>query len=252
VTTSPAATQMSPANHAGNIVTVQLFWKAEENERNSQTSFSPLGPTTFPKLTSTAQDIFKEIKLGSPAAIKNYIKLYDKIKETANTKNDYNLIFSLLSKEVLNSDAFKYTEVDEDTVSDIEAFSLFVEALFTTGLNKSPTLTIAGRNGSPVEKNVKAALFQYIYTTTAPTLTIRTLPFFHLSNINTITGKTCILISKRMVNQVSPVNPQLENIDNTLDFFSGVYNIVGAKHIITTSECYSEFIIMKLKAETID
>jgi hypothetical protein len=232
--------------------------KEQENQINSQTSYSPLSPTTVPKLTTAAQDIFKEISntfyadLNNQQALKNYTKLYDKIKETLYTKQDYSLIFSLLSQEISNVDSFKNSEVDDTVISDIEALSLFIEALFTLGLNNSPTLTISGKNGLPVEKNVKAALFQYLYTTTAPTVTIRTLPFFHLSNVNTVIGKTCILISKRTVSQVSPINSQLENMDNNLDFFSGVYNIVGAKHVITTSDCYSEFVMLKLKGETIN
>ena len=35
---------------------------------------------------------------------------------------------------------------------------------------------------------------------------------------------------------------------NSIDFFSGEYRIIGFKHVITTRECYSEFLLNKGQA----
>jgi hypothetical protein len=229
----------------------------------------PGGPAPTPVIVGNAVTplsylndfIFGNLKdKVSPEVIETSKKLLSKMEERKNNedpKNSYKFIFSILSKEVLQVLASEKTiDNDEKITTDIENLSLLVEALFTIGKIKmsgdKPILTLADRNGLPSEKNIKAALFQYLYATSTPTITIRTLPFFHLSNNRTIIGKTAILLSKRTTSQVSPINPQLQNLENSLDFFSGVYNIIGAKHIITTSDCYSEFVIQKLIAETIN
>jgi hypothetical protein len=215
----------------------------------------PLDPAKY-LFEPTTQVLSKETR-------NTYNKLLERIQEKKYSNEDseysYDSIFASLAREVgenINSASRDLFDSDDKIAEEVESLSLLIEALFTVGRIKTtgdkPTITLADRNGLPNEKNVKASLFQYLYTTTAPTVTIRTLPFFHLSNNRTIGGKTAILLSKRTISQVSPVNPQLENLENSLDFFSGVYNIIGAKHVITTSDCYSEFVMQKLITETIN
>lgn len=66
---------------------------------------------------------------------------------------------------------------------------------------------------------------------------IKTLPFFYLSNYRTI-GQTSLFYSKKL-------NVMNYNNLDTLDYFSGEFRITGFKHVITTRECYSEFILNK-------
>lgn len=72
-------------------------------------------------------------------------------------------------------------------------------------------------------------------------LSIKTLPFFHLSSFRLVNFKPCFVFSK----QVTPIN--INSLDNSpkLDFFSGVYNIAAFKHVINTKECYSQFMLLK-------
>lgn len=68
-------------------------------------------------------------------------------------------------------------------------------------------------------------------------VSLKTLPFFYLSNYRVI-GQVALFYSKKL----NIVN--YKNL-NTLDFFSGEYAIYGFRHVITTKECYSEFILNK-------
>lgn len=215
----------------------------------------PLDPAKY-LFEPTTQVLSKETR-------NTYNKLLERIQEKKYSNEDseysYDSIFASLAREVgenINSASRDLFDSDDKIAEEVESLSLLIEALFTIGRIKTtgdkPIITLADRNGLPNEKNVKASLFQYLYKTTAPTVTIRTLPFFHLSNSRTISGKTAILLSKKTISQVSPMNPQLDNLENSLDFFSGVYNIIGAKHVITTSDCYSEFVMQKLITETIN
>lgn len=91
----------------------------------------------------------------------------------------------------------------------------------------------------PTSNFILAKLLEYQHRYAAE-LTLKTLPFFHLSDARTI-NKPAIFYSKRIatMNNDAPVN---------FDFFSGEWRIVGFKHIINTQECYSEFILIKYSA----
>lgn len=72
-------------------------------------------------------------------------------------------------------------------------------------------------------------------------LNIKTLPFFHLSSFRLVNFKPCFVFSK----QVTPVNINATDNSAKLDFFSGLYNIAAFKHVISTRECYSQFMLYK-------
>jgi hypothetical protein len=71
-------------------------------------------------------------------------------------------------------------------------------------------------------------------------ISLKTLPFFHLSNYSDI-NKKCLFFSKRL-------SIAGRDLPVVFDFFSGEYMITGFKHVITTSECYSEFLLTKFGA----
>lgn len=174
--------------------------------------------------------------------------------QTGSSRSQANkLFFSLIARELISSK--NNPDLLDDVNTEVDGLSTLIESIFTVGKGGSllnpPSLTLAQKDGQPGEKSIKASMFQYLYKTTSPVITIKTLPFFHLSNHRSINGKLCILLSKRTISALSPINSQTENLKNNLDFFSGVYNIIGAKHVITTQDCYSEFVIQKLLLDTL-
>lgn len=90
------------------------------------------------------------------------------------------------------------------------------------------------------QENIASELWKHL-NKQAIKLSIKTLPFFHLSNIRLVNYKPCFLFSK----QITPINPNSKSTSNNLDFFSGVYNIAAIKHVINTKECYSQFMLIK-------
>jgi hypothetical protein len=89
---------------------------------------------------------------------------------------------------------------------------------------------------TPGESSILARAYEYSKRL-AVEISIKTLPFFYLSNFDTM-SKKCVFLSKR--NSVIGTTPV-----DTFDFFSGEYMITGFRHIISTSECYSEFLLNK-------
>ena len=71
-------------------------------------------------------------------------------------------------------------------------------------------------------------------------MTIKTLPFFHLSAQHTM-GRECVVFAQETgIMQSNPPNRSLLN-----SFFSGIYKIMGFKHSISTGACESEFRLLK-------
>lgn len=80
-------------------------------------------------------------------------------------------------------------------------------------------------------------------------INIKTLPFFHLTSFRTMTYKPCYLFSKKILLN----NDRTRKLTgNDLDFFSGAYNIAAFKHVISTKECYSEFLLENVAGTTYD
>jgi hypothetical protein len=106
-------------------------------------------------------------------------------------------------------------------------------------VSKSPnSVVFKPKNLGLGQDNIAAELWRNI-TEQAYKISIKTLPFFHLSSYRSMVMKPCYLFSKKIT--VSRTNPQ----DNSLDFFSGTYNITAFRHVINTRECYSQFLLVK-------
>jgi hypothetical protein len=90
----------------------------------------------------------------------------------------------------------------------------------------------------PGNKFILSRITEYVKRF-AVEMTIKTLPFFNLSELRTI-NKPALFFSKR----ISPLNTPVDQFD----FFSGEYRITGFRHVITTSECFSEFMLTKYGA----
>jgi hypothetical protein len=101
------------------------------------------------------------------------------------------------------------------------------------GVNIVPGLRMPGMN------SILSRVHEYSKRNSIE-LSIKTLPFFHLSDMRTL-NTLAIFYSKRIISTGT-------ELTEALDFFSGNYTIVGFRHVITTSECYSEFMLSKFGA----
>ena len=71
-------------------------------------------------------------------------------------------------------------------------------------------------------------------------MSIKTLPTFHLSNMSVLTS-LCLVLAQDM--PVGLANAKDRSLLN--HFFSGLYKIVGAKHVISAGDAYSQFKLVK-------
>jgi hypothetical protein len=141
------------------------------------------------------------------------------------------------------SDQSKQTSTEQDDA--------LVNLIYKLLQNKDYLIYLKDGYGAESEQFRRAAIFKKLYTIGSPNITIKTLPYFNLSDFRTIAYKYAILLSKKTVGQISPNNPNLKDLVNQLDFFSGLYNIVGFRHIINPEEMYSEFKLLKKYVEVI-
>lgn len=135
---------------------------------------------------------------------------------------------------------------DIDNLERLYNLALILTKLFTIkGYNESATdefkdgVMFKPKQFGLTQDNLAAELWKYT-STNSYNVTIKTLPFFHLSTLRSMTFKPCFLFSRKM-NILSPSKP----ITNKMDFFSGMYNILGFKHVINTKDCYSQFVLVK-------
>jgi hypothetical protein len=97
--------------------------------------------------------------------------------------------------------------------------------------------------GGPTASNIASRIFDYMFRY-ALTLNIRTLPFFYLSGWKSL-GTPTMVLSKRLGIVDSNSHTNKKNNFNDFDFFSGLYSIMGFRHIINSTECFSEFTLLK-------
>ncbi len=188
--------------------------------------------------------------------IKEVIKRFEKLVIFAQNlilKNggDFNTNEVLLGTAILNlqsnydSDNLAFYRLNED--KRIESVLSFVNTLFnifdikTLDSKDLPDgVVFKPKEFGLYQENIASELWKHLNNQVIK-LSIKTLPFFHLSTLRLVNFKPCFLFSK----QVTPINPNSNSISNNLDFFSGVYNIAAIKHVINTRECYSQFMLVK-------
>ena len=91
--------------------------------------------------------------------------------------------------------------------------------------------------GNP--QSIMTDLAEDIYRTSL-TMSIKTLPIFHISNIHHM-NSPCIVFA-----QDAPIKQSLDTERTLLNsFFSGLYLVVGFKHTISTKSATSEFSLVK-------
>lgn len=134
-----------------------------------------------------------------------------------------------------------------DTIEDVVEKTGSISNAVSSGLFDSVYRPVSSKPNSVIFKpknlglgqdNIAAELWKNT-TNQAYKLSIKTLPFFHLSSFRTMVMKPCFVFSKK----VKVIKSKTEN--NELDFFSGAYNITAFRHVINTKECYSQFLLVK-------
>jgi hypothetical protein len=151
-----------------------------------------------------------------------------------NNGNQNNLIFS---------DYFDDTQIQQELL----ILSDYIAAVITAGVDNNQSFfeltkkIIVGENSS---ESLKARIFRHLYEKMGVVISVRTLPFFWLCGPRII-NKEAIVLSKKPPALISPKNDQVTDISDLFDNFSGVHNIIGVKHIINTTECYSEFVLAR-------
>ena len=101
---------------------------------------------------------------------------------------------------------------------------------------------VPGHRG-PNNVNIQQELFDLAYKT-ALTLSIKSLPFFHISHSFSI-NKPALVLSKKLTTIGYSQNRITTENSTVYDYFSGLYKIIGFKHVISANECYSEFSLIK-------
>ena len=125
-------------------------------------------------------------------------------------------------------------KIDYNNLAAIAEFIILLNA--TNEINGGNTVTFIPGLTMPNRNFILSRIHEYNVKFSL-NLTIKTLPFFNLTDARTM-NKPCIFYSKRVsLMGVDPVD--------VMDFFTGEYRIVGFRHVITTSECYSEFSLSK-------
>ena len=71
--------------------------------------------------------------------------------------------------------------------------------------------------------------------------TIRTIPYFQLSDNLMLNSPCQITINKTPNLDNYPIDPE-----DTESFFSGRYIIIGFRHIISSNDVYSEFDVLRI------
>jgi hypothetical protein len=106
-------------------------------------------------------------------------------------------------------------------------------------VSRNQIITFKPKDFGLSQSNLLSELASHI-SNNAYLLNIKTLPFFQISTYKDLFYKPCILLSKKVLLE-SPVKSSKDDSD----FFTGVYNILGFRHVITTRDCYSQFLLYK-------
>lgn len=180
-------------------------------------------------------DIFSIFSIKIPESVIGsrdiYKQVYEKLKGLI-LDEEKNQEISLLDLTIRNILSNNY-KIKSNDLTTLSQFIILLNALENE--NNSHSIMTPGI-ATPGDSTLIARAFEYSKKLSVE-LSIKTLPFFHLSNFDTL-SRRCTFLSKK--NTLIGTNSK-----PLFDFFSGEYIITGFRHVITTSECYSEFLLNK-------
>ena len=136
---------------------------------------------------------------------------------------------------------------NEEVQIELSLIAEYINAVISAGAENNNSFIEINKNlihNNNSADSLKARLFAHLYEKMSASVSVRTLPFFWISGLRAV-QKQAILLSKKVPPIAGPINSAVVDITELFDFFSGIFNIVGVKHVINTSECYSEFILAR-------
>lgn len=135
--------------------------------------------------------------------------------------------------------------------NNLQEIKILAATIYKFLQDKDTLILMQDSYGSQSSDFRRAALFRTMYKIGSIQVKLKTLPYFNMSSIKNISNQLSLLISKKIIGQISPVNNALKNPEDYLDYFSGTYNIVGFRHVISGEEMYSQFKLIKKTMETL-
>lgn len=148
-------------------------------------------------------------------------------------------------------DAISRTEIENIISGNTDYVKTLAAVIYKFLQDKDSLLIMHDAYGSETDDFRRSALFRILYKIGSLEIKVRTLPYFNMSSIKNVANQLSLLISKKVIAQISPVNNALKTPEDFLDYFSGIYNIVGFKHVIEEDDMYSEFRLIKKTMETL-
>ena len=199
------------------------------------------------KIIDTVTEVVNSTKSNKPefkpgSLSENVYKQMVANQQDLNNLNDILLhtLTYLFSTE--NSSNNVSSETTTSFFKDIASYAYYILVLLQHKKYLISIQSLAGRDTSDFRR---AAIFKRLYLIGSPQIKIKTLPYFHLADYSVVGSKYSILFSKKTLAKISPYNDSLNDLINYLDFYSGLYCILGFKHTITPNGAYSEFKLQK-------
>jgi hypothetical protein len=202
------------------------------------------------KIIETVTKILESAKtqpVKFPAGAEDAQQIYDQMVQNKEDTKNLNLILKYTIIHYFNAENFTNTPERENIIQTIVDHAYTILTLLQHKKYLISIQSLAGRDTSDFRR---AAIFQRLFTVGSPDIKIKTLPYFHLADYNTVAAKYSILLSKKTIAKISPNNTSLNDLVNYLDYFSGLYCIVGFKHTVNPNGSYSEFRLKKRYLET--
>lgn len=175
---------------------------------------------------------YAKLELGNDVDINLYNSIVD---AEGNLATD--LQFHSRQRNTTRQQLKNLLDIRSEKVSQIYQYASIINSLFVKETNKKTGIQFSPKKFGLGQDEILADLYQALAQRSWK-VSIKTLPFFYLSNPRLISFKPCFLFSKKL-NLIG--DPK----QNELDYFSGIYNITSFKHVINTKEAYSEFILIK-------
>lgn len=189
-------------------------------------------------LNNSLKDKYKDLLDGSGGFGFTDTPSGTKAKELVDIQTD-----NLLTVSIMNTILAEGITLPYQSLQSLSKFLLLYNKLGDNGINEIGTRIIPGYNG-PDSISLSNEIFKQLYQYNI-IASVKTLPFFHLSN-NLSFMKNILLLSKKIKVLNSNYSHEDESkYDDKFDFFTGFYKLTSFKHIINPTDCYSEFTIIK-------
>lgn len=211
------------SNKNGNIISLNFKNEAGYQGLLRGAGFKPDTITTY---------------VNRPDLIK-LLKEYEKLKDLDNNKN-----VNDLQQPIPNQQPTREEQVRQEIIAKVKTIyssspqydpKVNLDAILKNMTKEE--VGIAIRYFSTLSAEISAKEINEIMMKSVVFMTIRTLPYFKISSLGVL-GLLCFLIGDN--NRVFNVRPFDDD-----SFLTGYYNILSFRHVITKSDCYSEFSLQR-------